>query len=229
MSVLSIHHKPVDTVVFDFDGTLALLNIDFNRMRIAIHELVSSYGIDYKILGHTFVLEMIGEVETLLQKNAGDASKSFVTNACRMIEEIEVEAAQQGKLFSGTKDLLTKLQQHFIRVGIITRNCSKAVFTVFPDILSYCPVVICRDDVVHVKPHPEQLKLALTRLDSAAARSIMIGDHPLDIETGHNAGTLTAGVLTGHFQKEDFTRNRASIVLFEASEILKYLSPVNPD
>ncbi len=229
MSVLSINQQPVDTVIFDFDGTLALLNIDFDRMRRSIHALLSSYGIDYKILRHTFILEIIDEAEALLQKSDGEKSESFITNAYRIIEEIEMEAARQGELFSGTKDLLTRLRTHSIRIGIITRNCSQAVLTVFPDITSYCPVVICRDDVGHVKPHPEQLNLALSRLHSPPERSVTIGDHPLDIETGRTAGTLTAGVLTGHFQEKDFIRISASIVLAEASDILNYLLPAHQD
>jgi phosphoglycolate phosphatase len=51
----------------------------------------------------------------------------------------------------------------------------------------------------------------------------MVGDHPLDIETGRNAGTLTAGVLTGHFQEDDFMTAGANLVLSQALDILKLL------
>ena len=53
----------------------------------------------------------------------------------------------------------------------------------------------------------------------------MIGDHPIDIETGKNAGTRTAGVLTGHFREEDFLQAGADMVLREAPEILRRLKP----
>jgi phosphoglycolate phosphatase len=223
MSYLSINHTAVDTVIFDFDGTLAKLNIDFDEMRRAIGELVSHYGIDYQTLQHRFVLEIIGEAQTILQKSSPRISKSFAGEACRIIESIEVEAARRGELFDGTRELLSCLREHSVRAGIITRNCAKAVHTVFPDISSYCPVVVCRDDVQHVKPHPEQLNLVLSRLGSRAKCSIMIGDHPLDIEAGRNAGTLTAGVLTGHFQKDAFIAAGADIVLPQAADILEIM------
>ncbi|PKN20726.1 MAG: hypothetical protein CVU71_02780 [Deltaproteobacteria bacterium HGW-Deltaproteobacteria-6] len=224
MSHLRINHTAIDTVIFDFDGTLAKLNIDFDLMRRSVGELVTLYGIDHHILQHRHVLEIIGEAGALLRKNSHRKSESFTGNAFRIIEGIEVDAAQRGELFDGTKELLSVLREHSIRSGIITRNCAKAVRTVFPDILSYCPVVICRDDVEHVKPHPEQLNLALSKLGSSAGTSMMIGDHPLDIETGQNAGTLCAGVLTGHFQKDDFIRAGANLVLAQAVDILKLLS-----
>lgn len=225
MSVLFINHKHIDTVIFDFDGTLAELNIDFNQMRRTINELVDGYGIDHQILRHKFVLEIIEEAGALLQKKSNKKQESFARDACRLIEDIEIAAARRGELFSGTKDLLTSLRKQSIRVGIITRNCSKAVHTVFPDIQSYCPMIICRGDVHHVKPHPEQINLALTRLGSRPDSSIMIGDHPLDVETGRNVGTLTAGVLTGHFQVNDFIKVCADIVLHHAPDILKFMEP----
>ncbi|MCK7477651.1 MAG: HAD family hydrolase [Candidatus Moduliflexus flocculans] len=223
MSILSINHAVVDTIIFDFDGTLAKLNINFDQMRRAITELVSRNGIDHQSLQHRFILEIIGEASAILRNHSLKKAQSFTEEAYRIIEGIEVEAAQRGELFNGTKELLTALENHSIQTGIITRNCSKAVHTVFPDISSYCRIIVCRDDVNHVKPHPEQLNLALSRLGSKANRSIMIGDHPLDIETGRNAGTLTAGVLTGHFQEDDFMTAGANLVLPQALDILKLL------
>lgn len=221
MSYLFVNHTKINTVIFDFDGTLAKLNIDFDKMRRSIDELVSSYGIDHQTLQHKHVLEIIGEAETILKKYSHKQSVPFVGEAYRIIEEIEVEAARRGELFGQTKELLTALQNNAIGAGIITRNCARAVYTVFPDISSYCRVVVCRDDVKHVKPHPEQIKLALSRIGGYAEKSMMIGDHPLDIETGRNAGTLTAGVLTGHFQEDDFFALGADMVLPKASDLLK--------
>jgi phosphoglycolate phosphatase len=223
MSVLSVNDTIVDTVVFDFDGTLARLNIDFNHMRRAITELVSGYGVAHQDLHHKYVLEMIDEAAAILQSDSPRKVETFKEEAGRIIENIEVEAAGRGELFEGTKKLLTTLKEHSIRAGIITRNCARAVHLIFPDILSYCSAVVCRDHVRHVKPHPEQLNLALSRLDASAGRSLMIGDHPLDIETGHNAGTLSAGVLTGRFRKEDFLAAGADMVFREATDIIHLL------
>lgn len=223
MSPLFINHTAVDTVIFDFDGTLAKLNIDFDEMRRLISELVSAYGIDHQILRHRFVLEIIDEAGVLLQSHSLRKSEAFIREAYRIIEGIEVEAAGRGELFAETKHLLTVLTESSIHTGVITRNCARAVHTVFPDVSIYCSVVICRDDVKHVKPHPEHLMLALKQAGGHPAQSIMIGDHPVDIETGRNAGTLTAGVLTGHFSEADFIRAGADLVFPQASDILKLL------
>ena len=223
MGFLSVNHTQIDTLIFDFDGTLAKLNIDFDRMRRAIDDLILLYGVDPQRLQHRFVLEMITETCAILQKRSRSQSLSFQKEAFRIIEAIEVEAAQRGELFDGTRELLTDLRKYSISAGIITRNCARAVHTVFPDIADHCPVVICRDDVQQVKPHPEQINLALSKLGSSARRAMMIGDHPIDIETGQNAGTLSAGVLSGHFREEDFIQAGADLVLSQASDILNWL------
>jgi phosphoglycolate phosphatase len=221
MSFLSINSIIVDTVIFDFDGTLAKLNIDFDHMLSAIVELIAHYGIAHQSLQNRFVLEMIAEAGAILNNKSRKKAESFTDEAYLIIEGIEVEAADRGELFGRTKELLRVLSKHGIGTGIITRNCFKAVHTVFPDIITYCPVVVCREDVKHVKPHPGHLRQALMQLGSNPERSIMIGDHPLDIETGQNAGTLTAGVLTGHFQENDFITAGANMILSQAADILK--------
>ncbi len=62
MSILSLHSIIIDTVIFDFDGTLAKLNIDFDHMRRDIDHLISLYGVDHQRLQNAYVLEIIEPV-----------------------------------------------------------------------------------------------------------------------------------------------------------------------
>jgi phosphoglycolate phosphatase len=224
MAALKIKGIFIKTVVFDFDGTLAKLNIDFKLMRDAVLTLISSYGIERNYLQTDFVLEMINAAREILTKSSPQRAVTFTNKAIKIIETMEIEAALHGELFPQTKELFTRLKLSGISTGVITRNCEKAIKTVFPDILSYCKVVVCRDMVKNVKPHPEHLNKALQMLNSLAENTLMIGDHPLDIETGRKAGTRTAGVLTGHFQKSDFLSAGADLVLAQASDLLNLIN-----
>lgn len=223
MAALKIKQSTIKTIIFDFDGTLAKLNIDFHRMREAVGKLILSYGITRDELHTDFVLEMIDSAAAILNQRSPHISKKFFDEANSIIEKIEIEAAENGELFDRTKELLNSLKSLKISCGIITRNCAKAVKIVFPDILSYCPVVVCRDAVNKVKPHPEHLNMALNKLGGSAKHTLMIGDHPLDIKTGRRAGTKTCGVLTGHFQKNDFIEAGADLVLPHAADILNII------
>ena len=223
MAVLKIKQSTIKTIIFDFDGTLAKLNIDFHRMRTAVGKLTLSYGITRDELHTDFVLEMIDSAAAILNQRSSHISRKFFDEANSIIEKIEIEAAENGELFYRTKELLNSLKSLKISCGIITRNCAKAVKIIFPDILSNCSVLICRDDVNNVKPHPDHLNMALNKLVSSTENTLMIGDHPLDIKTGRNAGTKTCGVLTGHFQKNDFIEAGADLVLPHAADILNII------
>ncbi|MCX5849117.1 MAG: HAD-IA family hydrolase [Deltaproteobacteria bacterium] len=220
MAALTIKQSIIKTIIFDFDGTLAKLNIDFRQMREDVLKLILSYGITRDQLHTYFVLEMIDGAFEILNQRSAQKSNKFLDEANSIIENIEIQAANNGELFDRTKELLKTLQSRNISCGIITRNCAKAVKIVFPDILSYCSVLVCRDDVNNVKPHPEHLNLALNKLGSSAESTLMIGDHPLDIQTGLNAGTKTCGVLTGRCQRNDFIEAGADIILSQAADIL---------
>lgn len=224
MATLKIKGISIETIIFDFDGTLAKLNIDFKQMREAILKLISSYGISRNYLQTDFVLEIINISKTILSNSSPQKTKAFMYKATKIIETMEIEAATNGELFPQTKELFTRLKLSEISTGVITRNCEKAIKTVFPDILSYCDAVVCRDTVKKVKPHPEHLNKALQLLNSTAYTTLMVGDHPLDIQTGRNAGTCTAGVLTGNFQKSDFLNAGADLVLSQASDLLNMIN-----
>jgi phosphoglycolate phosphatase len=223
MATLTIKESNVKTIIFDFDGTLAKLNIDFDLMRKAVLKILPSYNIDPDNLRSPFILEMIKEAKLTLDKSSPEKAQAFSQNAFRLIEEIEIRAAVDGQLFDRTKELFSGLKLHGISSAIITRNCTKAVNLIFPDISFYCPVVISRNDVINVKPHPEHLNKTLQILKALPQNTLMVGDHPLDIITGRNAATLAAGVLTGRFLKEDFIKAGADLVLPEAADILNMI------
>jgi phosphoglycolate phosphatase-like HAD superfamily hydrolase len=55
-------------------------------------------------------------------------------------------------------------------------------------------VVICNEQMINKKPHPEGLNTALARLNQPNGQACYIGDSPEDIEMGKRALLLTAGV-----------------------------------
>ena len=62
-------------------------------------------------------------------------------------------------------------------------------------------VIVGADDVVNPKPHPEPVERALNVLDMPADSCIFVGDSHHDIHSGRSAGTWTAGVTWGPFDR----------------------------
>jgi phosphoglycolate phosphatase len=219
----TLHH--IKAIIFDFDGTLAVLNIDFNAMREQVFELMRHIGVEEKSITERYLLEIIDEVYfILLEKNPSGAEK-FYQKAHQILYEVELRAAGKGRLIPGVERMLKLIKGTGIKVGIITRNCEDAVRMVFPNIDQFCDVFISRNLVKKVKPHPDHLSSAMKALDVAGEEAVMIGDHTIDIQAGKRVRMKTIGVLTGRTKREEFEKAGADYILDNATEICKLIPP----
>ncbi len=217
----TLHH--IKAIIFDFDGTLAVLNIDFNAMREQVFELMRHFNVEEKLITERYLLEIIDEVYfILLEKNPSGAEK-FYQKAHQILYEVELRAAGKGRLIPGVERMLKFIKGTGIKVGIITRNCEDAVRRVFPNIDQFCDVFISRNSVKKVKPHPDHLSSAMKALDVAGEEAVMIGDHTIDIQAGKRVGMKTIGVLTGRTKREEFEKAGADYILDNATEICKLI------
>jgi phosphoglycolate phosphatase len=210
-------------VVFDFDGTLALLNIDFAEMRRDILDLAASYRIPKDGLEQLFVLEMIAEIRHRIGPESSGRDVLFASLAMELVTDRELAGAANSLLFPGVREMFRELRGRGIKTGILTRNCIEAVDAIFPDVRDYSDAVVTRDDTPRVKPDPEHIRVVLRRLGQDPFRSAMVGDHPMDITVGKEVGALAIGVLTGYSNADDLKAAGADLIIESVSEITAYL------
>ena len=216
---------PFDSLLFDFDGTLAVLKLDFDEMRRRLLALAVGQGLPSEELRGMFVLEMVDHATALLRKRQPALALAFYRDAHQLIQDIEVEAARHSELLPGVNDLLDTLQRRRIGVGIVTRNCDAAVRMMFPQIDAYCQAFVARDHVAQVKPHPQHLQTALAHMGSEAARTVMVGDGVIDMQAGKAFGMFSVGVLSGTSTRDRLVEHGADLVLDSAVDLLPYLAP----
>lgn len=220
-SVMKEWFKKIRATIFDFDGTLAFLNIDFPLMRREVFELVDEFGVDRDSVHEAYLLEIIDEVYHFLMERGSSIAETFYERAHQILYRIEMDAASKGSLLPGVKELLSSLRNKGLKIGIITRNCEEAVRRVFPEIDHYCDVFISRDSIRKVKPHPDHLNAVAEKLGIYGEEAVMIGDHPLDIQAGKRVGMRTIGVLSGRTTKEEFEKAGADEILNNVTELLE--------
>ncbi len=213
----------IKAIIFDFDGTLAVLNIDFSFMKEKVFELMENYGIAGEKVREKYLLEIIEEVYKILREKTPAGAEDFFQKAHQIIHDVELRGAERGSLIPGVDEMLDGLRDRGIKVGIVTRNCEEAVRKVFPSIDDHCDVFVSRDSTRNVKPHPDHLNSVLKRLEVSGNEAVMIGDHPIDIQAGLRVGMKTVGVLTGRIKREEFEKAGADYVLEDASKLYQLL------
>ncbi len=144
------------TVLFDFDGTVAdTLPIIFSAFRSTFHTFLNSAYPDEQIVG------LFGPTETgILHKlipavNLHEAVEHFF-HAYEREHSLPVEN-------DPVREMLTHFKQAGIRMGVVTGKGRRSADISLRalELAEYFDVMITGDDVVHPKPHPEGIFMAM--------------------------------------------------------------------
>jgi phosphoglycolate phosphatase len=214
---------PFEAILFDYDGTLAVLNLDFAAMRRHLLVFTVAQGISSQELHGLDILEMLDWATAWLRQHHPEQAARYAREAEQLIQDMEVDAARSSGLLPGVPELLAALLQEQIGVGIVTRNCDAAVRVTFPHIDVYCQAFVPRDRVTQVKPHPAHLQAALDGLGTTPARAIMVGDGAMDMQAGKALGMFSIGVLSGSSPRAKLLAQGADLVLASAADLLQYI------
>ncbi len=211
----------IKAVIFDFDGTLAPLSLNFDHMRLEVESIARRYVSAEEIgeLHHLYTLEMIYTIEERLKERGA----RFRSEAFEKLCALEVQASEGNAPYPYTKSVLAVLRERGIKIGVISRNCVKAIKTVFPEIDRCVDVIVTRDDTELVKPDPAHVEIVLSRLGVQPEEAVLVGDHPTDIMAGRAAKTHTIGVLAGRTQKETFVEIEADHVVTDIRAVIGLL------
>jgi phosphoglycolate phosphatase len=205
-------------IIFDFDGTLTELTLDFQHLKVEIAKIARRYVTEETIkrFDGFYVIEMVYEIEKIL----GGKNTEFKFEAFERLKELELEASKGKDVYPYTRDALRSLKDKGMKTGIITRSCIDVLKNVFPDIEEYVDGIVTRDNTKLVKPHPSHVVEILRILAIPPENAILVGDHPTDIMAGKTLKMDTVGVLAGRTTREAFEKAGATYILNDIRDIL---------
>jgi HAD superfamily hydrolase (TIGR01509 family) len=204
-------HRPVEGVLFDWDGTL----ID------SYHADASAYIAMFKEMGICWELAeleknyspnwyQVYRAAGLPRKRWEDADRSWRSHY----------AKHKPKLISGARRVLAKLDRAHL-LGLVTSGDGDRVHRQLREfrLTAHFAARVCSGDTRCKKPHPEPLRLALRKMGLAPSACVYVGDAPQDVEMAQRAGVRAIGVL-GPFPTEKRLRAARPEFLLESLEEL---------
>ena len=209
----------IEAVILDVDGTVATCPYDFEGMRAVVRRLAAARGVDTTALGIRGIIEQIGAVASRLP----DGAARFREEAEAAVIEMEIESARTAELLPGAAEALSRLRRDGLAIALITRNCRAASQLVLDGFDDY-DVLLTRDDVPHLKPHPDHIHRALAAIGRRPNCAAVVGDHIFDMQAGVAAGVrLCVGVRTGSSSEADLLKAGADEVIDTLADLPEVL------
>lgn len=215
--------KPIQAVIFDFDGTLA----DTRGSTIqCFWEVLNRYHIS---IPKSFSMETLLP-QTLEEgfQSIPDMEKGKISEAINLFNFRYGDiAARKAKLFPGIMETLNILKHTSIALAIATNENRKNLdrLTSALNIGSYFHLTICCDEVSIPKPSPEMAIRLMNKLGVSSEKTLVVGDSVLDIEMGKAAGCQTCAVTYGAQSEKTLHSRYPHWLVDNFSDILKIVDP----
>ncbi|MBP8985684.1 MAG: HAD family hydrolase [Syntrophobacterales bacterium] len=196
--------KPVDLMIFDFDGTLVNTGEDIAR---AVNHTLRSLGIGEK--SREEIISYVGDgLQVLLEKALGpeigryEEAKEIFTSFYRD------HLLDNTRLYPGVAEVLG----HFgAKKKWIVTNKQYDYTTAIAEglgISTYFDGIVGRDNGPYAKPDPRVLQEILEGQGVEKGRAVVIGDGVQDVKMARNAGIEVCAFLNGLGDREKLLRQR---------------------
>jgi len=163
------------TLVFDLDGTLVRLTVDWGRVADAVAGTLEERG----VAPPENLWAMLETAETAGHREAVEA----------VIGEFERDGARNSERLPAAETVPSG------RVGVCSLNCEEACHIALEThAIDGVGAVVGRDTVTTEKPDPEPLLETVERLGGEPSGTLFVGDSERDERTAERAGTEYAYV-----------------------------------
>jgi len=206
--------EALDTVLFDFDGTVVntveLITASFR------YTLPKVLGITLpdEVLIQNVGMPLLQQMQIFDPEKADELVRVYREHNRRYHDSLIEE-------FPGAREALLEVRQAGYKTGLVTSKSRELtlrgmrLFDLEP-LFDVC--IFCEDTTKH-KPNPEPVLEALRRIEGEPRRSAFIGDSPHDITAGRAAGVLAIAALWGPFPRQRVLAAGPDVVLQSVGQL----------
>ena len=208
-----------DLLVLDLDGTLIDSSLD---LALAVNATRKRFGLDPLSLDQ--VAGYVGNgAEMLIRRSLQpDATDRSVQDGLQFfLQYYRENMLVNTKLYPGVSEALEIWRAAGKKMAVLTNKPARFSQDLVAGlgIADYFARVYGGNSFETKKPDPFGLNRIMQELRVAPARTLMIGDSSVDVQTARNAGTTCAGVTFG-LRPQDFERYPPDALVDDLREIV---------
>jgi len=142
-----------------------------------------------------------------------------------LYHRVLAESGDSVVVHDGVVDALVELDRRGLRLGVFTGNSRPAAETLLgaTGLRAHFEVVVGGDEVDRAKPAPDGVLAAAERLGLPPASCAYVGDSPLDVTAGADAGARAVAAGWGHLYDPGLDLEHAHAVAATPAEVVALL------
>ncbi len=210
-------------VIFDFDGTImdtrkAIVYAKQETMR-RMHLPVADEEACAATIGYSAKTGFLNMYPELSEEEADLCVKHYRSLFDETIQK------DPPTLFPGMLEILDQLEEKGITCTIATSRNRRSLLGFLNQlgIVGRFSYILAQEDTELLKPNPDPVLKTLKDLSCEADQALVVGDMPMDILMGKNAGARTCGVTYGNADRETLLGVGADYVIDTISELADIL------
>lgn len=171
-----INWNEVNAVIFDMDGVLINSEPFWKQAEIRVFD---SVGIDFLGVGGEQTVGLrIDEVVAFWHAKYPWKNKSKATVVQEIMDEMAAIIKSKGEALSGVKEILSKLKQHNIKIGLASSSYAVLIDATLSklDIGKYFDYTLSAEKLAYGKPHPEVYLNVAKKLNRDPSECLVIED-----------------------------------------------------
>jgi len=192
----------IKVIIFDLDGTLVNLNLDFEKLLSKIQALLQTHE------------ELSPFLEAIIKHTENNLS--LRKKAYEIIDEMEQKSINNLQIFPETVQVLNDLKSRGDTLALVTLQGRKAVDLILQ---KYSLTNIFNSIITRENSHlrSEQIDRIITLLKIPKPQVLMVGDRLNDVKASKKVG------INWILVRRQYTPLEGSIVIKSLSEIFQYL------
>lgn len=185
-----------DAVIYDLDGTLVRLDVDWNRVADDVLDVYTEAGVTpptedlWELMTRASDFDLAAEVEAAIARHERAGART--STRLPLADELENGTGPSGHAVPSS------------RVGVCSLNCEAACRIALEThgLDDQVSAVVGRDTISTHKPDPEPLLAVCRQLGVAPEDAVFVGDSPRDAEAARAAGIAYRSAEEGNLVEE---------------------------